>query len=44
MGQYRLASCKQAIEADRKFIIGNGPEAAGDFGNKVLEAIKENLE
>jgi len=32
------------VEVDGKIIIGNGPEAARDFGNKVLEAIKENLE
>ena len=32
------------IEVDGKIITGNGPWAARDFGNEILEALKENLE
>lgn len=32
------------IEVDGKIITANGPNAARDFGNKILEALKENLE
>ena len=32
------------VEVDGKVITGNGPDAARDFGNKILEALKEDLE
>lgn len=32
------------VEVDGKIITANGPKAARDFGNKILEALKENLE
>ena len=32
------------VEVDGKIITANGPKAARDFVNKILEALKENLE
>jgi len=32
------------VEVDGKIITANGPNAASDFGNKILEILRENLE